>query len=330
VKQKIKNILKVFVFASIGIILFYLVYKDFDFNLIIKEISVLNWFWIILMLLIGLISHIARTIRWQMMLDDEKYKSRFSITFLAILNGYFANIAIPRLGEVTRCAIVSKYDKMSFSKVLGTMVSERVIDVVVLLLFTILAVSLQYPQLLSFVESTPGLAKNMKFLISPYFWIFLIFIFFAAILFFYFLIKGRFNRYSIALKVLKFFKGFWSGIISLKNLKRPIYYVFLSLFIWACYFLMMYVGFFAFPGLSHLSIEAALFLFVAGSFGMVAPAPNGMGAYHFMIIQSLTIYGIEYSSAASFAFIYHTIMTIELILLGLISFILLPLFKEKK
>lgn len=329
-QQKIKNILKVFVFVSIGIILFYLVYKDFDFNLVIKELAVLNWFWIIVMLVIGLISHIARTIRWQMMLDDEKDKSRFSITFLAILNGYFANIAIPRLGEVTRCAIVSKYDKMNFSKVLGTMVSERVIDVFVLFLFTILAVLLQYPQLLSFIESTPGLAKNLEFILSPAFWIILFILILFVLFFFYLLVKGKFDKYSIARRILKFLQGFWAGIISLKNLKYPFYYVFLSLFIWICYFLMMYVGFFAFPGLSHLSIQAALFLFVAGSFGMVAPAPNGMGAYHFMIIQSLTIYGIEYSSAAGFAFIYHTIMTIELILLGLVSFIFLPMFKEKK
>lgn len=327
-KNKLKNIIKVIAFAGVGLLLFWLVYRDFDFADLLKKMSCLDYKWFVLMAILGLLSHISRTMRWQMLLESDGKKPRFINTFLAVINGYFANIAVPRLGEVTRCAVVSKYEKIPFPKVLGTMVSERLVDVVVLLIYTVIAFVVASGQLSLFFTNNPDLGENLSFIIS---WPFIFGAVLAGIIGIYFVIriaKGHFNRYKIFEKISVFINGFWDGIISLKKMKNPILFVFHSIFIWTMYFLMLYVCFFAFDSMHNLNISAALVLFVAGSFGMVAPAPNGIGAYHFMVIQTLLIYGISQNDAAGFALIVHGLQTVLLILLGLISFILIPIVNK--
>lgn len=329
-KNKLKNIIKVVAFTSVGLILFWLVYRDFDFADLFKKLSCLDYKWFVLMAILGLLSHISRTMRWQMLLETNGKKPRFINTFLAVLNGYFANIAVPRLGEVTRCAVVAKYEKIPFPKVLGTMVSERLVDVVLLLLYTIIAFIVGSGQLGLFFTNNPSLGKNLSFIVS---WPFIFASILAAIFGIYFVVKitkGHFNRYKIFEKLSIFIKGFWDGIISLKNVKNPILFGLHSIFIWSMYFLMLFVCFFAFDSMQNLDISAALVLFVAGSFGMVAPAPNGIGAYHFMIIQTLVIYGVSQTDAAGFALIVHGLQTVLLIFLGLLSFILIPIVNKNK
>jgi glycosyltransferase 2 family protein len=328
--KKLKNIIKIIVFTSVGLFLFWLVYRDFDFADLLSRLSQLNYEWFILMAAIGLISHISRTMRWQMLLESNGEKPRFINTFLAVINGYFANIAVPRLGEVTRCAVVSKYEKIPFPKVLGTMVSERLVDVIVLILYTIVAFVVGSSQLKAFVKNNPDLGKNLDFLLS---WPILFGILLCAILGIVVLVliaRGKFNKYKLFAKIASFINSFWEGIISLKKVKKPFVFILHSLFIWAMYFLMLYVCFFAFDSMSNLGLSAALVLFVAGSFGMVAPAPNGIGAYHFMIIQTLLIYGISKQDAASFALIVHGLQTVLLIILGVLSFVLIPIVNKTK
>lgn len=329
-KKTYKNIIKTTLFVAVGVILFYLVYKDFDFDTMMTEVKAVNYLWFIPMLFFGILSHVSRTIRWQMLLNSDGSKTRFWNTLLAVLNGYFANLAVPRLGEVTRCAIVSKYDNQNFSKVLGTMVTERLTDVLTLLLVTLLAFGLQSGEIIQFIENNPDLgAKLDKFTSIPLLITYCALIV-IGIVFLVKLLKGKFDHISAFKKLSVFIKNFWTGIISLKNIKKPFWYIFHSVFIWGMYFLMLYVCFFAFEGFSSLGILVALTLFVAGSFGMVAPAPNGVGAYHFMIIQTLLIYGIAEEKAAAFALIVHGIQTFILVVAGFISFILVPVINKNK
>jgi hypothetical protein len=298
--------------------------------MLIKKLPDLNYAWFILMIFMGLLSHISRTLRWQQLLESNGEKTRFSNTFLAVMNGYFANIAIPRLGEVTRCAVVSKYDKINFSKVLGTMVSERLVDVVMLLIFTVAAVFLQSSEITKFLSQNPDFGTKLDMVLSFPVIAGLVIIAATGVYFTIKIAKGKYNHINIFSKISVFINNFWQGIISLKNLKRPGIFIFHSFFIWIMYFLMLYVCFFAFDGFEKLNIFAALTLFVAGSFGMVAPAPNGMGAYHFMIIQTLIIYGIPQNDAAGFALIVHSLQTLLLIFMGLISFFLIPIINKSR
>jgi uncharacterized protein (TIRG00374 family) len=329
-KKSYKNIIKTTIFISAGILLFLLVYKDVNYKTILSELKTVNYLWFIPMFILGVLSHISRSMRWQMLLNSDGSKVRLINTILAVLNGYFANIALPRLGEVTRCALISKYEKQNFSKVLGTMVTERLTDVLMLGIVTVAAFALQSSEIGEFLKNNPELGRKLDNLTSlP---IILLFIALAiiGIIFLIKLVKGKFDHIPIFLKLSLFVKNFWSGIISLKNVKNPILYILHSFFIWAMYFLMLYVCFYAFEGFDQLGILAALTLFVAGSFGMVAPAPNGMGAYHFMIIQTLIIYGIAAEKAATFALVVHGIQTFMLVINGLLSFILIPIVNKEK
>lgn len=326
--EKIKKAIQLLLFIALGVVLFYLVYKDFDFAILFSELKSLNYWWFVLMYLFSILSQISRSMRWQMLLDTDGDKTRFNNTFMAVSNAYFANIAFPRLGEITRCAIVSKYDNIKFSKVLGTMVTERLIDVLVLSLMTILAFSFQLDVILKFFSNNPDFGSKLNFIFSFKFIFIAILLLLVAVFFIFNIAKGKYNRYKIFEKLSAFINNFWQGLISLKKIKNKPLFIFHSLFIWVLYFLMFYVCFFAFQGFESLDIWAALMLFVAGSFGMVAPAPNGIGAYHFMIIQTLIIYGIAYDKAASFALIVHGLQTIELIILGLISFVVIPIINR--
>lgn len=328
--KKYKNIIKTILFISIGIVLFYLVYKDFDINKILVEIKNVNYWWFVPMIIMGILSHISRSVRWQMLLNSDGSKVGFANTFMAVLNGYFANIALPRLGEVTRCAIVSKYEKQDFSKVLGTMVTERITDVIMLGAVTVLAFSLQSKQILQFISNNPDLGVKLQKLISLPMIITYIIIGSLGIIFLIRLLKGKLDHLTIFKKLADFIKSFWKGILSIKKVKKPFWYLFHSIFIWAMYFFMLYICFFAFEGFGELGIITALIVFVAGSFGMVAPAPNGIGAYHFMIIQTFILYGIAHEKAAAFALIVHGIQTFILVIAGFTSFILLPIINKDK
>ncbi len=282
------------------------------------------------MFIVSVLSHISRSLRWRMLLNSDGSKVSFINTFLAVLNGYFANLAIPRLGEVTRCAIISKYEKQNFSKVLGTMVTERLTDIIVLLIMTILTIGLQTSQIAEFINNNPNLGANIEKLTSLPMLISFGILGISGIFFLIFLLKGKFDNIKILKKLSDFIKNFFNGIISIKNIKNPIKFIFHSFFIWSMYFITLYIFFFAYEGFSDLGILAALFVFIAGSFGMVAPAPNGVGAYHFMTIQALLIYGVAEEKAATFALIVHGVQTLILVVAGFISFILVPIVNKDK
>jgi uncharacterized protein (TIRG00374 family) len=329
-KKTIKNILKFLGFILLGAILFYLVYKDFDFNAFFKELKYVNYYWFIPAFLLTILSHTSRALRWQMLLNTNGDKSRFANSFFAILNAYFANLALPRLGEVTRCALVSKYDNISFSKVLGTMVSERLVDIVIIIMLTILAFVLQTSEIKTFIAENPGLGENLDKILSPKVIIPVILVCVALLYFVILIAKGKFNRIKFFEKISNFIKGFWIGLTSLKNIKRPFIFILHSVIIWVLYFLVFYICFFAFEGFEQLGILVGLTVFVASSFGMLAPSPNGIGAYHFMVIQALMIYGISNEKAAFFALVVHTMQTLFAVIGGVISLIGIPLANKDK
>lgn len=315
-------------FLGVGVVLFLLVYRDMDFNTIINELKKINYWWFLLLALVSGLSNVSRAIRWQMLIKSFGGKSGFLNTFMAILTGYFANMALPRLGEVSRCAIITKYEKQPFSKVLGTMVSERLVDMITLLLFIIITFFLQKEIILEFIYSNPEIEAQTTALFSFKIFIILLSLFILSALFVYFTIKGKFNRYAVFRKTSEFIKSFWHGLISIKKVKNVPLFIFHSLFIWVMYFLMIYFAFPAFEGFQDFNIVVALTIFVAASFGMLAPAPNGVGAYHFMVSQTLILYGLAMESALIFALVVHGVQTSLIIIGGIFSLIALPIYNN--
>lgn len=328
--KKLKTALKITLFIGFGIVIFVLVYKDFDFKNFIGTLSGIKWGWLIPASLISLLSHVSRARRWQLMLEATGEKPRFANSFFAVLNAYFANLAIPRLGEVTRCALISRYEKQDFSKVLGTVVSERLLDLILVVILTVVAFATQANVFVDFVSQHPEIEDNLARIFSPLTITILSLSAIAGLCLLIVIAKGKLDRFKICQKISKFINDFWTGILSLKNTQQKGGIIFHSFVIWTLYFLMLYFCFFAFDELSGLNILAALMLFVAGSFGMIVPSPNGMGSYHFMIIQTLIIYGIPSETGASFALVAHGLQTLLIIVFGLISTALIPVFNKNK
>ena len=325
-KPKLLKILKFFVFLSIGCFLFWLVYRGQDIKRIksILEHGVdYRWVWVSLFL--GIFSHISRTVRWSLMIEPLGKKPRMLNVFLSVMVGYLMNLVIPRMGELSRCGVLARYEKMSFTKLLGTVVTERIIDVIMLLILTFIVVVSQFGKIIQFLKNNPDiLAKADHILFSPTLIIVFVFIFVLVVIFRKNILKSAFFA-----KLKKFITNFAEGLKSINKMENKGWFIFHSVFIWLMYYLMLYVVFFSFSFTSHLSPIAGLTTFVLGSYGMVAPVQGGIGAWHFMVTQSLMVYGVAKSNGLIFAFLAFTSMTALMVVMGLISFLVLPFVNKR-
>lgn len=325
-KQKITKTIKFLAFFLIGILIFWMVYKDQDIsrlkNILTNDV---NYFWVVVSLFLGLISHISRTIRWNLIIEPLGHKPGMLNTFLAVMVGYLMNLALPRMGEISRCGVLARYEKMPFTKLVGTVVLERLIDVLMLLLLLLIVVITQFGQVLEFLNNNPEVQNKVhKVIYSPL----LIGGLFFILLIIWFL-RHKILASRLMRKIMEYVFQFTEGFKSILKMKKKGAFIFHSFFIWFLYYMMTYCIFFAFGFTSHLSVLAGLTIFVLGSFGMVAPVQGGIGAWHFMVIEGLALYGVSRADGQIYALVAHGSMTILLIILGLIAMLVLPFVNER-
>lgn len=326
-RKKIKAILKYLFFFSIGVIIFWLIYKDLDIEMMKKVLlEDVNYFWVGVSLVIGIFSHLSRAARWNLLIEPLGARPRFSNTFMAVMTGYLMNLVIPRMGEISRCGVLAKYEKISFVQLIGTVVTERIIDVLILLFMTMLAILAQSGYMLEFLRQNPEVAqKFISVVTSPV----LIGILLTGLLLII-LLRKRVVRSRLYRKIGITIQHLKEGVISFRYVKKKKAMIFHSFFIWILYYLMLYTAFFAFDFTRGLSPLAGLTTFVMGSFGMLAPVQGGLGTWHFMTKESLALYGITNENGIIFAFVAHTTMNLLLIVLGLLSLLALPLVNRKE
>ena len=325
-KKTIIKILKFIIFFTLGIFIFWLIYKDQDIQRIKSVLrNEVNYFWIVVSLFIGLISHISRTLRWGLMIEPIGHKPRFVNTFMAVMIGYLMNMAFPRMGEISRCGVLSRYEKISFTKLFGTVVAERLIDVISLLLLLLVVIFSQFGQMIRFLQHNPEIQDKLTNVItSP-----ILIVAFVVFIVLAFLLRNVFKQSNIFKKIVAILLNFKEGFISIRSIKRKGWFWFHSAFIWFCYYLMLYSIFFAFDFTNHLNPIAGLTTFVFASFGMVAPVQGGLGAWHFMAIEALSLYGVAYENGVIFAFVAHTSMMVMIIAIGIISMLVLPFINRR-
>lgn len=324
-KQKTIKTLKFISFFLLGIFLFWLVIKDQDINQIKSILSNdVNYFWIVVSLFLGLISHISRTIRWKLMIESIGYKPGMLNTFFAVMIGYLMNLVIPRMGEISRCGVLTKYEEIPFTKLVGTVVLERLIDILMLLILLLMVIFTQFGQMLEFLKNNPGVKENLeKVIYSPYLIIGIIVCFVI-----FWVSRHKIRQSSLIKKMMRFISQFEDGLQSIRKMKKKGAFIFHSVLIWVMYYLMLYCVFFSFEFTSNLTPLAGLTVFVFGSFGMVAPVQGGIGPYEFMVSQGLALYGVQLQDGVSFAILAHFSTLIMLLILGLISLIILPFINE--
>ena len=291
---------------------------------LVSDFGKVKYGWIALVLLAFVVSNVSRTYKWKMLLRPMGYKPRFINCFLSILVSYFANLGLPRIGEVVRAGVLSKYEKIPVEKVMGTIVVDRVVDMLCLLLAFGLALVFESEKILGFLsenmgkgeEGATGTSWKMAMLAA---------MFLGAALLFAF--RKKLADTLVYKKTAKLLKGLWEGIQAVRKLDRPGLFVFHSLNIWLLYFLMTWLGFQAFGPTEHLGLQAALLVFVFGTLGMVIPSPGGMGTFHFLVITALTLfYGIKGDDAFSVANIIFFCVQIGCnSLLGIMALVMLPI-----
>ncbi len=317
--------LQILIFLSFGLLILWWLYKDVDPEELISIIKKdVDYRWIILSVFIGLLSHIIRTIRWQMLIEPVDRRPGLINTFLSVMIGYLANLAIPRMGEISRCAIISKYEKLSFSRTVGTVVTERILDFVMLLVSLGLMIVLQYNVFRELIQDKIDLSGMHSFFSSIWVAIFIVII--ISTLLFY---RKAISESKIFFKIKSLWKKFSEGLLSYRRVKNKFMFFVHTVFIFVLYFLMIYVCFFGFPFTKDLGLGAGLSVFVLGNLGMVAPVQGGTGPWHFMVISSLIFFGVQAPQAAAFALLVHGSINGMIIVLGLFSLIVLPIYNKK-
>jgi len=324
-KGKLLTILKYIILLGVAATLLLYALRGMDIKKIIQQILHADMFWVSVSGLISITAFVIRAHRWNLLIEPMGYSPALKNTTYSVMVGYFANLALPRLGEVSRCGALSKAESIPFNKLLGTVIVERIIDVLSLLVCIFLAAVIEYKRLGNFFSEkifTPLNEKFQQLIKSPVLLaasIILLLVLLIAVIYFLRKSKNKGNESPIA----KIIKGFVVGLRSVANLRRPWLFIFQSAFIWVLYYLGMYVALFAFPFTSGLGAGAALFLLVAGGIGMSAPVQGGIGTYHLLVSQGLVLYGVAVENGLAFAFMLHGLQLILVIALGIASLFLL-------
>jgi len=341
--KTIRNILFIIVSFTIGFTILYFIYSNFNEAYIeqckldgipMEECDFLqklkddfwsaNWFWVFAAILCFTLSNVSRAVRWNMLLKPLGYTPKLYNSFFSVVITYFVNLFIPRMGEVMRAAALNYAEKVPVEKSMGTIVLGRIMDVVMLLLCIGLALILEYDNLWGWLQENTGGKNPLK---NPIILGLLGAGTLGLVLFFIF--KKRIEQFSIYKKIEKLVIGFWEGLISIRKLESPGWFIFHTVFIWVMYFVMNYLFFFSFVPTEHLSPVVGLMVFVFGAFGIVIPSPGGMGTYHWLVIQALGIYGINQFDGLSFANIaFFSIQLFANILIGITAVVLLFLMNR--
>lgn len=318
----------------LGGVILYWMYRDFDFKRIESVMLYdMDWTWMLLSLPFGITAQLFRGIRWRQTLEPVGERPRLSTCVNSIFLSYAASLVIPRIGEFTRCGVLSRCDGVSFPKALGTVVTERAIDTLLVMLITGLTLLAQMRIFGSFFQSTGTSLDSILRNFSATGYIVTAVCAVAILVLLHFLLK----RLAIYNKVKATLSGIWQGMISLRNVKNIPLFIILTLGIWGSYFLHYYLTFFCFEFTSDLGLMCGLATFVVGSIAVIVPTPNGAGPWHFAVKTMLLIYGataisgrrITADEALSFVLIVHTIQTMLVVLLGVAAWIMIGL-KEKR
>lgn len=311
--------------------LLWLVFRKIDINDVVAEIQTTKYRWLFLSIFLGILSHIARAMRWNILIRSLGYKTDTPTTFFAVMTGYLANMAFPRLGEVTRCGVLVKKKGMPFNEIFGTVISERVFDAIVLAFIIVAVIFLQLTLLNGFVDKYivsyfSGMASQDNLYLV--FLVLLLVVILPVLLFWIFF--NRIKKLHIYNKVKDFLAGLLDGIKTIMHMKHKWSFVGLTFVIWLLYTMMTYTAFFALEATSGLNFTDAITVMALGSLGMVAPVPGGIGAYQFVVKAILTeIYLVPSEPAISYSIILWSAQSAMIIVVGAISYYIL-VFKKSK
>lgn len=330
--KKIITAFKYLLFLAIGVLLLWLAFRNQDFDKIKNSLETAHYSWIVWSVVISFFAFISRAYRWNMLIKPLGYSPSLSNSTYSLMVGYFANFAIPRLGEVTRCAMLGKSEKIPVDKLIGTVIAERAIDLVTLIIILAIVGFTQFELLGSFLHEQ--LIHPLMLKLSGNFLI----LFIAGVLcvifgatFYFLVIKKKINsgKPNLFSKIISLLISVWEGIKTVFVLENKLLFLGHSIFIWTSYLFSTYLCFFAFDATSSLGLGAGLFALAIGGIGMSAPVQGGIGAFHWLVSQGLLLYGIAFDDGLIYATIVHASQTLFIIVFGGFSYMMLVLKMKK-
>ncbi|SFS75934.1 hypothetical protein SAMN04487906_1593 [Zhouia amylolytica] len=319
-KKKTVKILKIVLPLLLGVFLIWYSYSKFtpdQLTEIKDHFKNANYWFLLLSLLFGFFSHLSRAYRWNFMLEPLGYKPKLANNAMAVFIAYLFNLAIPRSGEVSRALVINKYDNVPFDKAFGTIVAERIADVLVLGFIVLLAFALQFDALKDFLLE---IIPIQKLLIAG---ITLTLLGIAGLFFIY---KTNFK---ISLKIRKLIAGLKEGLLAILKMKKVWPFIFHTVFIWIMYVAMFYICIFALEETSSFSFSTVITAFVVGSFA-IAFTNGGFGSYPFFIAEILLLFGISATVGTAFGWIVWISQFVMILLFGGLSLLLLPVYNRNK
>ena len=313
-KTILTNAAKIIFPILLGGAILYWMYRGEDFDRI-RQVMMeeMDWTWMLLSFPFGILAQMFRGWRWKQTLEPLGETPRTSTTINAIFISYAASLVIPRIGEFSRCAVLKRYEGISFTKALGTVVTERAVDTLIVMLYSGLILLLAMSTFGTFFQKTGTSLDHILSGFSLTGWLVTAVCAVAVLILLHLLLKN----FSIYNKVKMTLSGIWEGVLSLKGVRNLPLYLFFSIGIWVCYFLHYYLTFFCFDFTVYLGIGCALVSFVVANFAVIVPTPNGAGPWHFAIKTMLILYGVVDEQALWFVLIVHTVQTMLVIALGI-------------
>lgn len=326
----LKKFLKYGIFLGLGFFLTYWQYNSMteeDKAFFVKSIKEAAYVYIVPIVVLALLSHLSRAIRWRYLMEPMGYQPLLNNTFATVMIGYLVNTLAPRAGEVAKCTLLSKKEKIPFEKLLGTILIERAIDLFCYFLVIIITILLQYEKIKGLILSIYQKAiekGGMHPLLKMSLYVILVFVLF-------FFVKWLIKKY----RNINFFKkfenvlsGIKDGFQSIKKLKRKKLFWAHTLLIWSCYLLQIYIGFRAMSFTSHLGFDAAFAVLSLGTLAMIL-TPGGIGSFPIAVAQVLVVYNISNAAAESFGWVIWGVSTSIIVITGIVCYIWFEVKKQK-
>jgi hypothetical protein len=332
---KLKNTIRFTVFLGIGIFFIWIFLRNLtarEKQEILNSMREANYWWIILAIPLGILSHYIRAIRWKMLIETMGYKPGNANMFFAVITGYFANLALPRLGEVSRCTILTKYEDVPFEKSFGTVITERVLDMLVFIFLFFLNLALQAERLSGYIDEKiykPLQAKlHLSYDLSGAFAIVIISsLALSGIIFLVF--RKSILKNKLYIKIKNIALGFIEGMKSLGKVRSLWLFAFYTFSIWALYLLMAYIVFFSIPASSGIGLGAGFAVLVFGSIGFMV-VQGGIGIYPAIVAETLILYGVASAQGYALGWLIWTSQNLTIVIVGIISLLLLPILNNRK
>ena len=326
-KSIFRSAIKIILPFLLGCLLLVFLYRNMDISEIWQLVKTgVDYKIILFSLVFGLAGNVIRGLRWGLLIRSIGEKFKMSNLINAVLGNYAVNLVLPRMGEIWRCGIITRYEKISFSKLLGTLFIDRISDTVMVGGIVLSIFIYNFDFFINFFQQNPNLVTGFQSLTHSV-WIYL---FLAIIIFSVWFVFKYLSNFTLVQKIKGILKDIWSGVKSVWLLESKGLFILQSFLIWTCYFFYFYITFYAFDFTRDLGISVGLIAFTMSSIGVAVPIQGGIGPWHFMVISTLVCFGVKENDAAAFALVVHTIQTAWFAICGLIGIIALPLTNRKQ